>query len=355
MVRDALAKIVSHESLTEQEAYDLLAYIVSGEATPAQVGAILVGLRTKGETVDELTGFARALRDRARRVVTRRSILVDTCGTGGDASGTFNVSTAAAFVVAAAGFAVAKHGNRAVSGRCGSADVLEALGVRLDLTEDEVATCIDEVGIGFMFAPYHHPAVKAVSEPRREIGIRTVFNVLGPLANPAGATHQLVGVFDETLCDKVAEVLGRLGCERAMVVHGLDGVDEISVVGPTRISILQNGRVLSETRIPAEFFLVPSSLDRLAGGATPSESAEILRDVLSGARGPRRDMVSVNAAGAFLLTGIADSWKDGIALAHSMIDSRRAIALVDRLAAFTQEVAASRADAGAAAVAGATP
>lgn len=338
MIRDALAKIISHEGLTEQEAYDLLNFMVSGDATPAQLGAILVGLRTKGESVDELTGFARALRDRARRVITRRSLVVDTCGTGGDASGTFNVSTAAAFVVAAAGFAVAKHGNRAVSGRCGSADVLEALGVRLDLSEEEIAHCIDHVGIGFMFAPYHHPAVKAVSEPRRELGVRTVFNVLGPLANPAGATHQLVGVFDETLCEKVAEVLGRLGCERAMVVHGLDGLDEISVVGPTKISVLQNGRVMSETRIPAEFFIVPSTIDKLAGGSSPEENAAILREVLSGARGPRRDMVSINAAGAFLLTGIADSWKEGIALAHSMIDSRKALGVVDRLVAYTREL-----------------
>ncbi len=335
MIREALSKIVGRENLTEQEAYDLLCFLMDGSATHAQIGGILAGLRTKGESVDELTGFARALRERARRVTSSRRMLVDTCGTGGDASGTFNVSTAAAFVVAAAGFAVAKHGNRAVSGRCGSADVLEALGVRLDLNEEQIGRCIDEVGIGFMFAPYHHPAVQAVMQPRRELGIRTVFNVLGPLANPAGATHQLVGVFDEDLCEKVAEVLGRLGCERAMVVHGLDGLDEISIVGPTRIAILQHGRVMSETRIPAEFFLVPTSLDKLASGATAEENASMLREVLSGAKGPRRDVVSVNAAGALMLTGIAETWREGIALAHSMIDSRKALAVVDRMVDFT--------------------
>jgi anthranilate phosphoribosyltransferase len=341
MIRESLAKIVGHESLTEQEAYDLLGYIVDGHATPTQIGAILAGLRTKRETVDELTGFARALRDRARRVAPRSRLLVDTCGTGGDASGTFNVSTAAAFVVAASGFAVAKHGNRAVSSRCGSADVLEALGVRLDITEEQIAACIDTVGIGFMLAPYHHPAVRVVSGPRRELGIRTVFNVLGPLANPAGATHQLVGVFDEELCEKVAEVLGRLGCERAMVVHGLDGLDEISVVGPTRISILQHGRVMTETRIPAEFHLVPTTLDRLAAGETAEDNAAILRQVLAGAKGPHRDVVSVNAAGALMLTGIADTWRDGLALAHSMMDSRKALGVLDRLVEFTQDCGAA--------------
>jgi anthranilate phosphoribosyltransferase len=192
-----------------------------------------------------------------------------------------------------------------------------------------------------MLAPYHHPAVRVVSGPRRELGIRTVFNVLGPLANPAGATHQLVGVFDEELCEKVAEVLGRLGCERAMVVHGLDGLDEISVVGPTRISILQHGRVMTETRIPAEFHLVPTTLDRLAAGETAEDNAAILRQVLAGAKGPHRDVVSVNAAGALMLTGIADTWRDGLALAHSMMDSRKALGVLDRLVEFTQDCGAA--------------
>lgn len=343
MIREALSKIVGRESLTEQESYDLLCFLMDGSATHSQIGAVLAALRTKGETVDELTGFARALRDRARRVRSSRRVLVDTCGTGGDASGTFNVSTAAAFVVAAAGFGVAKHGNRAVSGRCGSADVLEALGVRLDLNEEQIGRCIDEVGIGFLFAPYHHPAVQAVTQPRRELGIRTVFNVLGPLANPAGATHQLVGVFDEALCEKVAEVLGRLGCERAMVVHGLEGLDEISIVGPTRMAILQHGRVMMETRIPAEFFLVPSSLDKLSAGTTAAENADILRDVLGGAKGPKRDVVAVNAAGALMLTGIAETWREGIALAHSMMDSGKALTVMEHLVAFTNACAPNEA------------
>ncbi len=339
MIREALAKIVCREDLTDEESFDLLGVIMDGGATHAQIGALLAGLRTKGESVSELVGFTRALRQRAIKVVAKRRPLLDTCGTGGDASGTFNVSTGAAFVVAAAGIAVAKHGNRAVSGRCGSADVLEALGARIDLSEDAVAACIDDIGIGFMYAPYHHPAVKAVMQPRRELGIRTVFNVLGPLANPAGVSHQVIGVFDSTLCQKVAEVLSELGCERAMVVHGLDGIDEISTVGPTHISILQHGRVSSETRIPAEFFLVPTTLDRLSGGATAEESAAVLRGTLSGDKGPRRDLLSVNAAAALMVAGIADTWREGIALAHSLMDSKRALGVLDRFVEYTQECA----------------
>lgn len=338
MIRDALAKVICREDLTEDEARNLLGFIMDGNATHAQIGALLAGLRTKGESTAEITGFARALRERAILVHPKRRPLLDTCGTGGDASGTFNISTAAAFVVAAAGIGVAKHGNRAVSGRCGSADVLEALGARIDLDPEQIADCIDEIGVGFMFAPYHHPAVKVVTQPRRELGIRTVFNILGPLANPAGATHQLVGVFDDQLCPKVAEVLAQLGCDRAMVVYGTDGLDEISTIGPTHISILQHGRVQNETRIPAEFYLIPSTLERLAGGSTPEESAAILRNVLSGEKGPKRDILSVNAAAGLMVAGIADTWRDGIALAHSLIDSQRAVRVLDRFVEYTQEL-----------------
>lgn len=336
MFVDALNKLVDGTGLTEQEATEVMTAIMEGRATHTQIGALLAALRTKRETVDELTGFARVMRERSIKVTCNRRPLIDTCGTGGDGCDTFNISTTAAFVVAAAGVAVAKHGNRAVSSKCGSADVLEALGVNLVLTPEQIGECIDTVGVGFIFAPRHHPAMKNVSQARRELGIRTVFNILGPLTNPAGASRQLIGVFDEDLTPKLAEVLGRLGCERAMVVHGTDGLDEISTVGPTRISHLMQGRVSTETRIPAEFFLIPSTLAQLAGGATPEENADILKAVLQGEHGPRRDVVSVNAAAGLILAGAAQSWRDGLALAHSMIDSKRAWGVLQKLIALTQ-------------------
>jgi len=338
MMRDALAKIVCREDLSRTEATDLMGFVMDGHATEAQIGALLGALRTKGEAIEELAGFAQALRNRAISVRPQRTHLLDTCGTGGDSSGSFNISTASAFVAAAAGIGVAKHGNRAVSGNCGSADVLEALGARIDISEDRIAECIDTVGFGFMFAPQHHPAVKRVSGPRKELGIRTVFNLLGPLANPANVTYQVVGVFDDSVAPKVAEVLGILGCERAMVVHGFDGVDEISTVGPTHISILQHGRVSTETRIPAEFNLVPTTLNTLSGGGGPDEHAAVLRRVLEGERGPRRDAVQVNAAAALIVAGLADTWRDGIALASSLITSGKAMKVLDDYIAFTQAV-----------------
>jgi anthranilate phosphoribosyltransferase len=335
MFVEALNKLVTGTSLTEQEAADVMNGIMDGQATHAQVGALLSSLRTKRESVEELVGFARVMREKSIKVVARRRPLIDTCGTGGDGGETFNISTTAAFVVAAAGVAVAKHGNRAVSSRCGSADVLEALGVKLELTAEQVGQCIDEVGLGFMFAPSHHPAMKNVADVRREIGIRTVFNLLGPLTNPAGATRQLIGVFDPELTEKIAEVLGRLGCERAMVVHGLAGVDEISSVGPTRISHLMQGRVSTETRIPAEFFLVPSNLPDIRCGESVAENAEILKAVLQGEKGPRRDVVSVNAAAGLIVAGVAQTWRDAIVQSHFMIDSKRAYGVLQRLIEFT--------------------
>jgi len=312
---------------------------VEGQATPVQIGGLLAGLRTKREAVDEIAGFARVMRERAVRVYPRKRPLLDTCGTGGDTCDTFNISTAAAFVIAASGIAVAKHGNRAVSSRCGSADVLAALGVELTLTPEQIAECIDTVGVGFMFAPHHHPAMAAVAQPRKELGIRTVFNILGPLVNPAGANRQLVGVFDPDLCPKVAEVLGILGCERAMVVHGMNGLDEISTVGPTRISHLQHGRVSTETRIPSEMFLVPATEEEIAGGSSPEENAQIILSVLQGEAGPRRDIVSVNAAAGLILGGMAEGWRDGVSLAHRMIDTGRAYRVLQQLIEFTQRCA----------------
>lgn len=337
MLVGALRKLVDGEGLTQQEATDVMTAIIDGAATHAQVGALLAALRTKRETVDELTGFARVMRARSIKVQTTRRPLIDTCGTGGDSCDTFNISTTAAFVVAAAGIAVAKHGNRAVSSRCGSADVLAEAGVELRLSPEQIGKCIDIVGVGFMYAPSHHPSMRNVAQIRRELAIRTVFNVLGPITNPAGASRQLIGVFDPELAPKLAEVLGRLGCERAMVVHGMDGMDEISNVGPTRISQLQHGRVSTEQRIPAEFFLVPGTHEEIKGGNSPQENAQIMHAVLQGEAGARRDVVSVNAAAGLILGGMAEGWRDGIALAHRMIDTKRALGVLQNLIQFTRQ------------------
>lgn len=336
MSMEALSRIIDHTGLTEDEATAVLESIVEGGLTHTQVGAILAALRTKRETVDEITGFARVMRARAVKVATRRHPLLDTCGTGGDGAGTMNISTCAAFVIAAAGLAVAKHGNRAVSSKCGSADVLEALGVQLQLSPEQIGRSIDEIGVGFMFAPQHHPAMRNVVQIRRELGVRTLFNIVGPLSNPAGADRQLIGVFEPELCPVVAEALGRLGCDRAMVVHGMDGLDEISTVGPTTISHLQHGRVTTEVRIPGELFVQPASATDLAGGRTIEENAQILLDVLNGAHSAHRDIVCVNAAAGLMLGGLAEGWRDGVAVAARMIDSGRARAVLNNLVMFTQ-------------------
>jgi anthranilate phosphoribosyltransferase len=337
MITSALNKITNRQDLSEEEAGDVMRLVMDGQPTPAQLGALLGALRTKGETADELAGFARAMRERAIPVKTSRRLVVDVCGTGGDGAGTFNISTAAAFVVASAGIPVAKHGNRAVSSRCGSADVLAGLGVRLDLTPEQIGMCVDRVGIGFLYAPSHHPAMSHAAQTRRELAIRTTFNIVGPMTNPAGANCQLVGVFDPELCPVVAEALGRLGTERAMVVHGMDGLDEISTIGPTRISTLQNGRVSTDTRIPAEFYVVPATLQDIAGGATVEENVRIIISVLQGELGPRRDIVAANAAAGLILGGMAESWRDGVALANRLLSSGKALNCLKELIAFTRQ------------------
>ncbi len=339
MIVSALQKLVSGISLTQEEAALVMTIIMDGQATDAQIGALLASLRTKRETVDELTGCARVMRDRSIKVHSRRRPLLDTCGTGGDGADTFNISTTAAFIISAAGIPVAKHGNRAVSSRCGSADVLAALGVELALTPEQIGQSIDTVGIGFMYAPSHHPATAYASRARKEMGIRTMFNALGPLTNPAGANRQLIGVFDPDLCEKVAETLNRFGCERAMVVHGMDGLDEISTVGPTKIAHLQHGRVSVETRIPAEFYVVPATIEDFKGGDSPAENADIVLSVLNGELGPRRDIVSVNAAAGLILGGMAESFRDGIQLAHRLIDNKKALAVLHKLVQFTGQFA----------------
>jgi len=331
-IREAIDTLVTHSrSLSEAEAADVMRDIMSGEATPAQIGAFLVALRLKGETVDEITGMARVMREHALTVDAPEAV-VDTCGTGGDASGTFNVSTAAAFVVAAAGAPVAKHGNRAMTSACGSADVLEALGAKIDLPPEHVARCIREVGIGFMFAPVFHPAMKNVAGPRREIGVRTVFNILGPLTNPAGAARQLLGVARPELAPLLAEVLGRLGARHALVVHGCGGLDELSLCGPSMVHELREG-VLREYGVsPNEVGLAPAPNEALRGGS-PEENADALRAVLDGTPGPLRDITLLNAAAALVAADLATDLKEGVGLAAQAIDSGAAR---DKLNAFIE-------------------
>lgn len=332
-VKDAISKVAAREHLTEDEAALALASIMNGEATPAQVAALLVGLRIKGESIEEITGLARAMRDKSVKVTTTRTPLVDTCGTGGDTCKTFNVSTAAAFVAAGAGAAVAKHGNRSVTSKAGSADVLEALGVNVNLDADGVGRCIDTMGIGFLFARTLHPSMKYVGPVRAEIGIRTIFNAIGPLTNPAGATRQLIGVYDKDLCEPIARVLLNLGSEHVLVVHGLIGLDEISTVGETIVAEGYKGQVIPFTINPGDLGLTEAKAEDICAGEDSTENAAILRDILSGEPGPRRDLVVANAAAALYVAGIVPTLKAGVIRAAEVIDSGAALAKLDALIA----------------------
>jgi anthranilate phosphoribosyltransferase len=336
-IQQAVAKLMSHQDLAEDEAEAAMAQIMHGQATPAQIAAFLTALSMKGETVDEITGCARAMRRSAVRVRPRRvDNLVDTCGTGGDGTGTFNISTAAAFVVAGAGQPVAKHGNRSVSSRSGSADVMEALGVQLDLTPEQVASCVDEVGIGFLFAPLMHPAMKHAIGARRELGVRTIFNLLGPLTNPAGASTQVLGVYDPSLTETLAGVLNTLGSQAAFVVHGAGGLDELTTSGPNRVSALRAGRVETYTLDPAELGFARADPEQLRGGDA-QENAAIIRDILSGAlSGAPRDVVVLNAAAALVAAGRASTFETGIRLAAQSIDSGAAQRVLAQLVEFTR-------------------
>ncbi|MFW5941018.1 MAG: anthranilate phosphoribosyltransferase [Chloroflexota bacterium] len=329
-LKSAIARVINGHDLTLEEAEAAMDVIMSGEATPAQIGSYLTALRMKGETVAEIAGSARSMRAHVIGVEPSTSdgeMLVDTCGTGGDGKHTFNISTTAAFVVAGAGVRVAKHGNRAASSRSGSADVLMALGGNLDLAPPQVAECVDEVGIGFLYAIHHHPAMRFAIGPRREIGQRTIFNVLGPLTNPAGATHQLIGVYDGALTERMARVLGELGSRGAYVVHGADGLDELSVTGVNHVSYLRDGAVTSFTLDPGTLDLPPATVGDLVGGA-PEENARITRDVLSGKeRGPRRDVVLLNAAA--VLSVEDNDWEHGLAQARESIDSGAALDILE--------------------------
>jgi len=330
-VRGAIARLVEGANLTEREMESIVGQLMHGEATPAQIAGLLIALRMKGETIDEITGAARAMRANAVPIRPKAHVLVDTCGTGGDAAGTFNVSTAAAFIAAGAGIIVAKHGNRAMSGRVGGADVVEALGVRIDLPAEQVSACIDEAGIGFLFAQAFHPAMKYAAVPRRELGVRTVFNLIGPLSNPAGARHQVIGVFASKWTEALACALHRLGSEHALVVSGADGLDEISVTDATHVSELKNGEVVSYDVTPEEFGFARCEVADLVGGDR-AQAARHIRDVLNGtADRCRTDFAVLNAAAAIYVGGGADSIAVGVEKARESIRSGRAAAKLAHL------------------------
>ena len=333
MIQSAIAKAVKRENLSQELARTSMEQILAGEATPAQIGALAVALRMKGETPDEIAGMAQAMRDRVPPIRTRRSPLIDTCGTGGDNAGTFNISTTVAIVTASCGVAVAKHGNRAVSSRTGSADVLESLGVRIDLTPENAARSLDVLGITFLFAPNYHTALRHASGPRREIGVRTVFNVLGPLTNPAGASRQLLGVFADTLVRPVADVLARLGSERAWVVHGRDGLDELTVFDRTHVAELSGGSVREFEVDPAELGLAHQDRAGVAGGDAATNAARV-RAVLGGEKGAARDVVVLNTAAALVVAGVVSDLKAGVAKAAAAIDSGAAKGKLGELEAF---------------------
>jgi len=331
---EAIAKLVRCESLSEAEASAAFETIMRGDATPIQIAGFIVALRMKGETVDEITGFARTARALATPIEVDGDLL-DTCGTGGDGLATFNISTLAAIVAAACGVKVAKHGNRAASSLCGSADVLEQLGVKIDLGPEGVARCIDDAGIGFLFAPIFHPSFRFAGLPRKELGVRTVFNVLGPLCNPAGARYQALGVADANLAGKMADVLSRLGVEQAIVFHAGDGMDELSVSGPSLVIEIDGGR--KEYQLdPADLGLKPADPQSVRGGG-PEDNARIAREILGGATGPRRDVVLLNASAALRAAGRAKDWREGIGAAAEAIDSGRAGEVLQRWATISQQ------------------
>ncbi len=336
MIKDAIAKLADRTDLSEKEAEEVMLEIMEGAATPAQIAAYLMGLRMKGETVEEIAGSARAMRSRAIRIRAADPLVVDTCGTGGDRANTFNISTTAAFVVAGGGLTVAKHGNRSVSSRSGSADVLVALGARIDLPTEAVQDCVNELGIGFLFAPLFHGAMKHCAVPRQEMGVRTLLNVLGPLTNPAGATIQVLGVYDEGLTELLAKVLIHLGTKHCFLVYGMDGLDEITLTDRTRVSEGKGGVVSSYYLDPSDFGLERVRLKDLAGG-TAEENAHITREILRGRKGPKRDLVCLNAAPAFVACRKAKTLQEGFELAGRMIDSGAAMEKLERLISFTNK------------------
>jgi anthranilate phosphoribosyltransferase len=332
-LKAVIAKVASGASMSRDEAASVFDTMMSGEATPSQMGGLLMGLRVRGETVEEITGAVTAMRAKMVRV-TAPPDAIDVVGTGGDASGSYNISTCAAFIVAGAGVPVAKHGNRALSSRSGAADVLQALGVRIDLSAEQVGRCIREAGIGFMFAPAHHPAMKNVGPTRVELGTRTIFNLLGPVSNPAGVRRQMVGVFSRQWVEPIAQVLGNLGSEAAWVVHGSDGLDEITTAGTTSVAALEDGRVRTFEISPEDAGLARAASEALRGGDA-EVNANALMDVLKGRKGPFRDVAVFNASAALIVAGRAKDLRDGVAKAHKAIDSGEAEGRLDRLIAIS--------------------
>ncbi|MFH0924808.1 MAG: anthranilate phosphoribosyltransferase [bacterium] len=338
MIKEAIAKVVESKDLSETEAIGVMNEIMEGAATPAQIASFITALRIKGETVEEISGCARVMRQKATPIVVGdnlanldgdkisldREIILDTCGTGGDKTNSFNISTSTAFVVAAAGVKVAKHGNRSVSSKCGSADVLQALGVNIETSPSKVEVCIEEIGIGFLYAPLLHTAMKHAIGPRKEIGIRTIFNILGPLTNPARANAQVLGVYDPKLTECLAQVLKKLGTKRAMVVHGEGGLDELSTLGATKISELKDGKIETYKVTPEDVGLPRASLQDIKGGDA-QENANIILSILKGEKGARRDIVLLNASAAITVAGISCDLKAGISIAEEAIDSGKAL------------------------------
>ncbi|MCF8110959.1 MAG: anthranilate phosphoribosyltransferase [Desulfobacteraceae bacterium] len=336
MFRDLLYKIYQRRDLTEEEMSAMLGHIFTGSTTDAQIGALMGALATKGETYEELAGAARAMRKKAIRIETPARDVIDTCGTGGDSTGTFNISTVTAFVVAGCGVVVAKHGNRSISSQCGSADLLEALGVNLEVDPEIVEEAITDIGIGFLFAPRHHGAMKYAAKARKEVGLRSIFNMLGPLTNPAAANRQLVGVFAPELTEMFARALKRLGAKRALVVHGHDGMDEISVCAPTRVCELKDDRITTYDISPDSYFGRLADPEEILGGDSDL-NARITKNILSGEKGACRDIVLINSAAALMAADRAQSIKEGIAMAQSSIDTGAAMDKLESLVEFTRE------------------
>jgi anthranilate phosphoribosyltransferase len=347
MIKKAINKVVQGQHLSEGEMIDVMSQIMGGEATPAQIGAFITALRMKGETIDEIAGAARVMRERATPIQAGKALgldrddinidretILDTCGTGGSGTKSFNISTTVAFVVAACGVKVAKHGNRSVSSACGSADVLEALGVNLTVTPENVGQCIEEIGVGFLFAPALHGAMKYAIGPRREIGIRTIFNILGPLTNPASADCQVLGVYRQDLVPVMARVLAKLGCRRGFVVHGEDGMDEVTLTGATDVAEIRDGEVSLYTVAPEDFGMSRCQLSDLQGG-NAEQNAAIVSDILAGRKGPRRDVVVLNAAFGLVAAGVAADIPAGLAMAAAAIDEGRALKKLEQLKAMS--------------------
>lgn len=333
-MQSAIRAVTERRNLSHEEMAAVMRTIMTGEATPAQIGGFLIGLRMKGETVDEIAAAAAVMRELSTKVPVHGEHVVDTCGTGGDSTGTFNISTTAAFVAAAAGARVAKHGNRSVSSKTGSADVLEAAGVNLDLTPEQVAQCVEEVGVGFMFAPRHHNAMKFAIGPRREMGVRTIFNLLGPLTNPAAAPNQVLGVFSRDWVEPIARVLMQLGSRHVLVVHSEDGMDEISIAAPTHVAELKDGAVVSYTIEPADLGVARGDITPLKVGDA-AESLQLMRSVLEGKPGPAANIVALNAGAAIYAAGIADSLAEGVARAKAVIAGGEAYAKLNALSALS--------------------